>query len=655
MQDLIYAKKDDYYTIQDGDKTIYFINTYPNRYNGYGDEIGDFLIIYKNKVLTNIKLKDNLNTVESIKDYILEENPNNIQYENGIITSNVDIFKDDVYVYNMLKDVSIRYYTIDNEETTVESNEEIEFENNEQMLIESASKEYSTARIEDFTFYTSYTPEFSEGSVYGQIVEIMQILEPYQKAIMIAIPVSAILIIAIIVYLINAIGYNKNRDRVELGDFDKIPLEIIVLIALIVFGISLAIIEELYGSYSYGAYSKIGLFATSIASAYLVDICMFEIICVTIIKRIKAKEFIATSLIGKICKRALGIIKKLFVSIKNTLRNIKRTLSENVSLTVKFVGLSLLYGIFAMAMALIFGPIGFAVDLGILLYVLYEVIRRINSFSKLEKGLQNIYEGNNQIKLDEKDFSPEFKKSVDYVNDISNGFENAVEKSLKSERMKTELITNVSHDIKTPLTSIINYVDLIKKENIDNEKLKEYVEILDNKSQRLKKLTEDLVEAAKATSGNINLNIENIGIVELLNQVIGEYKDKFENKKLEIVSNFPNEEIKIKADSRYIYRVMDNLFGNISKYALENSRVYVDVKSNNEQTILAIKNISKERLNMTEEELMQRFVRGDKSRTTEGNGLGLAIARSLTELQGGKLECKIDGDLFKVEIIFNKN
>ena len=241
-----------------------------------------------------------------------------------------------------------------------------------------------------------------------------------------------------------------------------------------------------------------------------------------------------------------------------------------------------------------------------------------------------------------------------YVNDIASGFSNAINESLKSERLKTELITNVSHDIKTPLTSIINYVDLLKKENIQDEKVKEYIDILDKKSQRLKKLTEDLVEASKVSSGNVKLNLENINIKELFNQTIGEFKDRFEEKNLIIETTIPNDNIKINADSRYLYRIIENLFSNITKYALEGSRVYIDIIEKEKIVDISIKNISKDKLNISSDELMQRFVRGDKSRYTEGSGLGLSIAKSLTELQGGTFDIIIDGDLFKVHIIWPK-
>ena len=256
--------------------------------------------------------------------------------------------------------------------------------------------------------------------------------------------------------------------------------------------------------------------------------------------------------------------------------------------------------------------------------------------------------------LNESELRGALKEMAIYVNDIASGFSNAINESLKSERLKTELITNVSHDIKTPLTSIINYVDLLKKENIQDEKVKEYIDILDKKSQRLKKLTEDLVEASKVSSGNVKLNLENINIKELFNQTIGEFKDRFEEKRLIIETTIPNDDIKINADSRYLYRIIENLFSNITKYALEGSRVYIDILEKGKTIDINIKNISKEKLNISSDELMQRFVRGDKSRYTEGSGLGLSIAKSLTELQGGTFDIIIDGDLFKVHIIWPK-
>ena len=278
--------------------------------------------------------------------------------------------------------------------------------------------------------------------------------------------------------------------------------------------------------------------------------------------------------------------------------------------------------------------------IALICFMLYKIIKIIKEYSQIENKLKDVYNGNNQTELKEEDFSMVFKSSVKYLNNISNGLENAVQERMKSERMKAELITNVSHDIKTPLTSIINYVDLLKKEDIANEKAIEYINILDNKSQRLKKLTEDLIEASKVSTGNVSLNLEKIY--------------KFQNKNLQIIVNCNENEININADSRYMYRIVENLFSNIYKYALENSRVYIDISIvDGTNVVIEMKNISKDKLNISADELMQRFVRGDRSRNTEGSGLGISIAQNLTELQNGTFELKLDGDLFKVKLTFN--
>ena len=220
--------------------------------------------------------------------------------------------------------------------------------------------------------------------------------------------------------------------------------------------------------------------------------------------------------------------------------------------------------------------------------------------------------------------------------------------------MKTELITNVSHDIKTPLTSIINYVDLLEKEDIENDKAKEYLEVLDRQSKRLKKLIEDLIEASKVSTGNIKFNIEKVNAVVPLNQSIGEFSDRLDANKITVVSSLPSEDVYLQADNRYLWRVFDNLMSNIVKYAQPNTRAYVDLEQDENKLRFVFRNTSKEELNITADELMERFVRGDKSRYTDGNGLGLSIARSLAEAMGGSLKLAIDGDLFKAIVEFNK-
>ena len=240
------------------------------------------------------------------------------------------------------------------------------------------------------------------------------------------------------------------------------------------------------------------------------------------------------------------------------------------------------------------------------------------------------------------------------MNQIQEGINVALEERTKSERMKTELITNVSHDIKTPLTSIINYVDLLSKEKLDNKKAMEYLEVLSRQSARLKKLIEDLIEASKASTGNIKFTIERINAGVLLNQSIGEFADRLESGSVTVVTDFPSEDIYLMADNRYLWRVFDNLMSNIVKYAQANTRAYIDLKREDGKVRFIFRNTSKNELNISADELMERFVRGDKSRYTDGNGLGLSIAKSLTESMGGTMKLEIDGDLFKAIVEFDE-
>lgn len=271
---------------------------------------------------------------------------------------------------------------------------------------------------------------------------------------------------------------------------------------------------------------------------------------------------------------------------------------------------------------------------------------------KLQKGAAALAEGELAYQIDTKPMRGDFKKQGEDLNSIASGMSLAVEKQLKSERMKTELITNVSHDIKTPLTSIINYADLIGKEPCENEKITEYAEVLVRQSVRLKRLIEDLVEASKASTGNLEVCLQPCDASVFLIQADGEYEEKLKKADLTLVVQQPDREIRILADGRRMWRVFDNLMNNICKYAQPGTRVYLILEEKEKKAVITFKNTSRDALNISEEELMERFVRGDSSRNTEGNGLGLSIARSLTELQKGTLSIQIDGDLFKAVLEF---
>ncbi len=273
---------------------------------------------------------------------------------------------------------------------------------------------------------------------------------------------------------------------------------------------------------------------------------------------------------------------------------------------------------------------------------------------KLLKGSEALVEGNLSAKVDTKYLIGSFKEQGDNLNSIAQGLNVVVEERMKSERLKTELITNVSHDIKTPLTSIINYADLIVEEPTENGKITEYAEVLKRQSARLKKLIEDLMEASKASTGNIEVNMMPCEVGVLLTQTMGEYEQRLSELGLELIARQPEQPVRIMADGKLLWRVFDNLLNNICKYAMRGTRVYLTVEDQGDVAAIAFKNISRYPLDVSAEDLKERFVRGDKSRHTEGNGLGLSITQSLTQLQGGRLELTVDGDFFKVVLFFEK-
>lgn len=316
-------------------------------------------------------------------------------------------------------------------------------------------------------------------------------------------------------------------------------------------------------------------------------------------------------------------------------------------LGVNFVVLSVI------SLIWIFG-IGAAFVYSIALFIIarkyYDDVK--DKFRQLLTETNKIANGNleGEISEDLGIFNP-FK---DELKKIQSGFKKAVGEEVKSQKMKTELISNVSHDLKTPLTSIITYVDLLKKDNITEEERKSYIDTLDKKSQRLKFLIEDLFEVSKANSGNVKVNLVNIDIIELIKQSEFELEDKFNASNLTIKNNFPDGKITLSLDSQKTFRIFENLFNNVSKYAMNNSRVYVDVLEEEKEVTITIKNMSASEMNFNSDEIVERFTRGDKSRNTEGSGLGLAIVKSFVELQNGEFEINIDGDLFKAIIKFKK-
>lgn len=601
---LIY-KNPEYKNIEDGDSYIFYS---ANGEFSYDAPRMYFLIIYNNKALTNVELTSDVSTIESIKNYIANVDGNKIfNIVNGKVETNSAILRKRAKQYQ--ESFTYKYFTRNNVEVgPTDELFQLETGSEDGVIVGKSTTsdlEYITAHIEDFQIYTSYTPKFAENSNQALSNEFIEILKPYQTVIYVLVPISTMMTILILLYLSISIGHKNGVEGISTTDFDKIPLEIILGIGVAIFAIIMLM------TFGVTTPSDISLEVSLIVTAYFSIYIVIAIIFDTFVRRLKAKTFWKSTIIGKLFSK----LEKFFKELKGTSKFFDKT-------TKKFILDCVIAIVFAVMILLIFHEdlvFTAVLETVIVVIFIFRLLKAIADYDKIEEKL----------------------------------FERAIQDRIKSERLKTELITNVSHDIKTPLTSIINYVDLLKKEDIRNEKANEYIEILDSKSQRLKKLIEDLVEASKVSTGNVKLQIEKINIVELLNQAIGEFEDKFEAKKLEILLEAKESEIYILADSRYMYRIVENLFSNISKYALENSRVYIDIIKKSNEVYIEMRNISKEKLNISAEELMQRFVRGDKSRTTEGSGLGISIAQNLTEIQKGVFNLKLDGDLFRVELIFN--
>lgn len=395
--------------------------------------------------------------------------------------------------------------------------------------------------------------------------------------------------------------------------------------------------------------------------AVLVYAGIFNGICLflygSLVRRIKTKTLWS----GSLCALLIKAIKKLFHKIKEFLVAVYYNRGIVFRICLFYIPL-ILVGILLIMFGTAFLCDGDR-DMGILLYlmtfvlvnvVLYFVFRNHIKRQEIIEGIEKINGGEFGFQINTTQLKGDNLRLAEAVNHIGTGINQAVETSMKDERLKADLITNVSHDIKTPLTSIINYVDLLKRENVQDETLREYIEVLDVKSQRLKQLTDDLVEASKISSGNITLVFEKLHVTELVNQMIGEFSEKFQEKQLDVITNFMDKDAVILADGRRMWRVFENLFVNIYKYAMPGTRVYLEVYMLSKKVHITIKNISKQPLNIEAEELTERFIRGDISRSTEGSGLGLSIAKNLVIAQKGEFKIYLDGDLFKVTIVFSQ-
>ena len=441
-------------------------------------------------------------------------------------------------------------------------------------------------------------------------------------------------------------GWKKGFDTVQIRRIDRIPFAIYTgITGLVVIGCGLICLYMGDGLFRNArAEYCIAYFVIAFALAELIG---YEYV-ISIIVRIRAGKFWHYTL--------LRLLLNPFRRIKRQLHEIRLALLASLSMTVKVTAVFLVVFLIEAFLLLCAGADGGI----IMVYLLWKVVeygvllKIVVQFRQIFDGGERIAKGDYSHPIATEKMMYELRTHAENLNNVQTGVAAAVEEKMKSERFRTELITNVSHDIKTPLTSIINYVDLIKKEPTESETMQEYIEVLDRQSNRLKKLIEDLMEASKASTGNLPVNPEVCDATVVLTQIVGEFSERAEKNQLEMVVECPQPPVEIYVDGRHLWRIIDNLMGNICKYAQPGTRVYVTLEKFHGMVIMTFRNISKDRLKMTSEELFGRFVRGDSSRNTEGHGLGLSIAKSLTELMHGNLAVQIDGDLFKVILSFEE-
>lgn len=389
------------------------------------------------------------------------------------------------------------------------------------------------------------------------------------------------------------------------------------------------------------AYMSASLYLPSLSIAELAEIYFYGVFTlgcffmgyVSLIKRIKGRNLWKNSLLRVIVR----FIYKIYDNRKKTTKTV-----------LLLCGFFLVQGIAVLFRNGVTMLLVLLADVG----VFYVVLNGLLLKEKLKKGIEEIALGNMEYQIPLQGLRGENLKLAEMINGIANGFHMAVEEAMKNERLKTDLITNVSHDIKTPLTSIINYVAILKQSDIADPKIQGYLDILEAKAQRLKTLTEDVVEASKVSSGNISLEYMDVDLVEMIQQTEGEMAERFEARNLKMIVNLPAEPAVVHVDGRRMWRVLENIFGNAAKYAMPGTRVYADLKLEEDTVDLSLKNVSEHQLNISADELTERFIRGDLSRSSEGSGLGLSIAQSLTTMQGGTFNLYLDGDLFRVNIRF---
>ena len=484
--------------------------------------------------------------------------------------------------------------------------------------------------------YISLNDPLVPGDAFYQLYNDYQTSKTNIVYVFIALIGSLLLLLISFIYLLISTGRRERGGEVYLADIDRIYNDIQSLFVLFAAGLSIALISGL--GLGFGM-SGGGLVPILIILS--IDAAIGMTYFFSMLRQFKKGQILRNTLIYKIFSSGIDFIKSLF--------------------TVKIfngwmIGIMLIYAfinglLFSYATGgrgrFVFGSF---LIMSLNVAAVYLAFNRLKSLSLIMKGAKEISEGDLEYEIDQSQISMEFAEFAKDIQSIQGGLKTAVNKAIKGERMKTDLITNVSHDLKTPLTSIINYVDLLKQEELNSEAADAYIGILEEKSNRLKQLIEDLIEASKASSGNIAISKEEVDLKELVTQACGEYEEKIQQANLDLRINSPEEKVLIFADGKYMWRIIENIMSNAIKYSMENSRIYIDIEESNGYGLLTMKNMSAYPLDIDPAELTERFIRADQSRSTEGSGLGLSIAQSLTSIQDGHFGISIDGDLFKVTI-----
>ena len=457
-------------------------------------------------------------------------------------------------------------------------------------------------------------------------------------------------LVIIILEMIGA-GHRKGYDGIFLSWFDRIPLDLLtIVIGMIVAGAGA--LTALYFEAFHGMNVRTLINLVTPISGIEVICLLLYFYLISIAVRIKSHTFFSNNLISKLFSGVFGTFNGFYRWINGIYRSVRESSSWWLGFVVAAYGLGIFTEIVFLGRTGIWG----LAALVITVIGGYAVLQCGRDFKVLSEAVDNLSAGELDYRIDEmklNDMKGPFYRMGRSFDEIGNAMETAVNEKMKSERMKTELITNVSHDLKTPLTSIINYVDLLKKEHTEEQE-KEYLDVLDRQSQRLKRLTEDVVEASKASTGNIQVDLQPIGVREILDQATAEYEEKLTAADLHIIRTMSDEQLHALADGRLLWRVVRNLLSNICKYALPGTRVYIDALHKAGNVVIIFKNTSRDELNISADELKERFVRGDSSRHVEGSGLGLSIVESLMKVMNGTCELIVDGDLFKVKLTLPK-